>query len=506
MDTFICERCNKEFKTKHGYQKHITKKIPCEDNKKREYLVRGRTCNNCGKVFQRPNLLTKHIERCKGNDNHGNDTISNLNNIEVGEVVTVGGKFKCYFCELKFNDLILLERHCKLQCKCNNLYNNIYKFDSTKSGKHIFGTEKSGELYIVKNNFDVENVYKIGITENICKRISDYRCGTINEPALMYYFPCKDIKVCDKIMKGNLLKLKVKREIYKGDLVEINKILEESLKPVNGDEFYCFEPEFKEKDVDECIFCKRIFCSQKNLHNHTINCQQRGKQDQEKEDLMTKLIKEKEEQNIKMEDQNNKIKEIEKNLADKDKKMEEILATMKNMEKIIKNGTINNIQNAEKIQNNTLNNTVNNINIIAYGKEDLSHILETDYRRILNKGFKSVPAFVESVHFNKKKPENHNVYISNMRDNHALVYDGKEWQLQERDNVLQDMIDNKTEILHQKFDQIVNDLDEFTVRKFRRFLNESDDNAVINSIKKDLKLLLYNKRGIVEDTKNIERK
>ena len=44
--------------------------------------------------------------------------------------------------------------------------------------------------------------------------------------------------------------------------------------------------------------------------------------------------------------------------------------------------------------------------------------------------------------------------------------------------------------------------DEFTIRKFNRFLDQKDDDAIINSIKKDLKLMMYNKRKIVENTKN----
>jgi len=115
----------------------------------------------------------------------------------------------------------------------------------------------------------------------------------------------------------------------------------------------------------------------------------------------------------------------------------------KEITKLKDTNTSKNTQKADKIQNNTncnnnnnnkIQNIHNDIKIIAYGKEDLSHILDKDYKTILNKGFKSVPALMESIHFNLNKPENHNIYISNMRDNHVLIYDGNEWQLRERDN------------------------------------------------------------------------
>ena len=91
-----------------------------------------------------------------------------------------------------------------------------------------------------------------------------------------------------------------------------------------------------------------------------------------------------------------------------------------------------------------------------------------------------------------------------MRDNYVLIYDGKDWQLRERENILQEMVDNKTDILNNKFDELVDNLDEPTVRKFRRFLDQKDEDAVANSIKKDLRLLLYNKRKVVGNPKGIE--
>jgi hypothetical protein len=46
-------------------------------------------------------------------------------------------------------------------------------------------------------------------------------------------------------------------------------------------------------------------------------------------------------------------------------------------------------------------------------------------------------------------------------------------------------------------------LSEYTVRKFQRFLNESDDNEVISNIKNDLKLVLYNNKKIPEKTRQL---
>jgi hypothetical protein len=123
------------------------------------------------------------------------------------------------------------------------------------------------------------------------------------------------------------------------------------------------------------------------------------------------------------------------------------------------------------------------------------------FKKIIHKGFKSVPYLVEQMHFNKDKPEYHNVYISNMRDNYVLVYDGNKWNLAERDTIINDMMDAKSYILSDKFDELMDGLEEYTKVKFQRFLDESDTSVVKDQIKSDIKLLLYNSKQIPENTK-----
>lgn len=151
----------------------------------------------------------------------------------------------------------------------------------------------------------------------------------------------------------------------------------------------------------------------------------------------------------------------------------------------------NNTQNIININNKQKNIQINNNNIklLAFGKENINHIVEELYKKILNKGFKSVPTLVEQVHFNINIPENHNIYISNIRSKYVLVYDGNYWKLKERDDVLQQLMEEKTEILSDKFDELITILDQITIKKFRRFLNNRDENNVMLGIKNDLKLL-----------------
>jgi hypothetical protein len=256
------------------------------------------------------------------------------------------------------------------------------------------------------------------------------------------------------------------------------------------------------KSERQCQYCKKIFSRVSSLDRHLKGrCKVKKQQDNQKEDLLQKLINEMKEMKEKMEtleNENKEYREYKQSIS----KQQNINQTNIGQQNI----TQANIGNQFN-QFNHLNqlNQQNNINIklLAFGKEDISHITDEVYKRVLNKGFKSVPNFVEHVHFNRNKPENHNIYISNIRTNYVLVYDGEDWKLKEKDDALQQLIDEKTETLSNKFDVLIDKLDEHTIRKFRRFLDQRDENEVISNIKNDLKLLLYNNRRIPERTKEL---
>src|SRR5690606_35155394 len=74
--------------------------------------------------------------------------------------------------------------------------------------------------------------------------------------------------------------------------------------------------------------------------------------------------------------------------------------------------------------NNTTNNTnnTNNINVINYITVNLTPYNDSNMKGMqqylenaIRKSFLSVPTLIESVHFNDKYPENHNICITNKR-------------------------------------------------------------------------------------------
>ncbi len=54
-------------------------------------------------------------------------------------------------------------------------------------------------------------------------------------------------------------------------------------------------------------------------------------------------------------------------------------------------------------------------------------------KKILNKGFLSIPEYIKNLHFDKKIPANHNVYLPNWRDKtKILVYNENDWNLEDK--------------------------------------------------------------------------
>jgi hypothetical protein len=186
------------------------------------------------------------------------------------------------------------------------------------------------------------------------------------------------------------------------------------------------------------------------------------------------------------------ILQISTTTADQDVKILSLEKKIAELETMIKQG-INPISN---ITIGNVNNTiVQNFFIInKYGHEDLSYITEKQKLNNIKKIYMSVPSFILLKHFNKDHPENSNVYISNLKNPYALIYNGTTWVVTDRNKLLQEMYDdNYCEVIH-NYKEMKAQLDEKTIEGFTKFLNDQDDDKLITKLKNDIKLILYNNR------------
>lgn len=167
-----------------------------------------------------------------------------------------------------------------------------------------------------------------------------------------------------------------------------------------------------------------------------------------------------------------------------------------------------NVTNNNNIINS--NNQTVNIQLVAFGKEDRTRLTNKEILKILNKGFYSVPELLKAIHFDKSKPENHNVYISNDRSNVAHTFDGEQWNSVDRAETIRNLFDDGRNFLLAKaeeFNEIdppISDRAKKMVLKFERFDNDIDEyplkkKEIMNAIKN----LLYNSKNIPLETQKL---
>ena len=231
-----------------------------------------------------------------------------------------------------------------------------------------------------------------------------------------------------------------------------------------------------EKTMNTCKYCNRAFSNKYILKRHiNYRCKVIKSIYRNKEELYQKLL--------------SKMKTME----EQNKKLTNKLIVITNMDNSI---NINNNKNS--------NNTINNINLVVFGNEDMESIGIDQIKKILNKGFMSVPQLTSEIHFNKNLPQFHNVYISNNRDKYAMVFNGSNWNLQEKQPIIDQLIEDKQDFLLEKYEELKDELPESTIRKFDRYIEQHMDNEVIEQNKKNIQLILYNCRDIPLKTKNLK--
>lgn len=245
----------------------------------------------------------------------------------------------------------------------------------------------------------------------------------------------------------------------------------------------------KTVDTNLCPECNMQFAHKSSLYKHIRERCPVIKRNTEISELKNKLEETVQLLNTQLELQKIKDKQID-SIEKEYKKMRKNIVNNKVINKMINNGIINNMINIQ-----------NNIKLQPFGKEDLSYITEEVYKKILSKGFQSVPLMVETVHYNEKNPQNHNIYISNIKDPYVLYFDGDKWKIGDRKNVIDDIFDRNKYILENKYDDICDQIKSNFRERFNRFLDNSDP-EVEKNIKNDIKMIMYNNRNLVQTTRN----
>jgi len=135
-------------------------------------------------------------------------------------------------------------------------------------------------------------------------------------------------------------------------------------------------------------------------------------------------------------------------------------------------------------------------------EEDLSFISDSKLRDIMSKGFDGIKYIIEYVHFNKNKPEFHNIYLSSLRENYVSIYDGNTWLVEDKKKAMEKLIDNKVLFLEEKYEELEDTLSKSTKTKFERVLDLNQEKVQRTKITNEIRYILFNKKDMVIAMKN----
>jgi hypothetical protein len=290
------------------------------------------------------------------------------------------------------------------------------------------------------------------------------RCGFIAKTKQKYVKHLSRRNLCEPIVAD--ISLKIEYEKYNIKLPK-EKIL-------------------KQNTIFKCEHCEKVLSTNQILQQHIERC---------------KLKKQMDEENNKQNNEQNKSK----NLEDEIKYLKEQLEEQKKMVDMLmkKSGTTNYDNSINSINNNNIN---FNVQLIAYDKT--THKLsDRDIIDCMRKTNMCIPQLVEKIHLNSKAPQNHNIYISNFRDNHVMIYDGQKWNLTDNKHIIDELIQDKHDMLEEKLDEWINAKKHpEAISRFKKYLNSCENGVQMDNIKTRTKHLLYNNKNmIVSYSKSINK-
>ena len=146
-----------------------------------------------------------------------------------------------------------------------------------------------------------------------------------------------------------------------------------------------------------------------------------------------------------------------------------------------------------------------NITLVAHGKENMSILTKKEIFSILNRGYNAPKALIEYLNFNPLFPQYHNKYIPSMKDTTVSVLGDAGWELRDRDSVTEETLGKTLDYIREVYQQYksLSNTKKKALCQVSKLKETDKEDDVIKAQKKEIKLLMYNKRGIVQKTKKI---
>jgi hypothetical protein len=269
----------------------------------------------------------------------------------------------------------------------------------------------------------------------------------------------------------------------------------------------------------ECAYCGKKYSNKSNVIFHIKNnCKKVKEIEDAKYKIFLKLKEEElarlkfkementkiqilEEENKKMKQETQKMKQKTDQLEKAFTKLQKELKRSTSCKNTISKSNINSNINSNNNNNNVLNQQ--NIVLVGYKKEDMENIDQNEILAIMKRGFQAPVELTRAVHFNPKYPEYHNIFIPKINEKYGMIYMDGNWKIIDKNELVEDIYENKRDFIIQNLDKFIEQLDEFKKKSLKRWLNTDDDDISIKNTKNDIKMLLYNNRKMAMEKKKI---
>ena len=147
------------------------------------------------------------------------------------------------------------------------------------------------------------------------------------------------------------------------------------------------------------------------------------------------------------------------------------------------------------------------LNLNSYKNTDHSHLTDQDYLECIRKGNMGIPYLIEKIHFNPSKPENHNIFINNIKSDYIKMYDDGRWKTALQYETVNMMVQDKANLVEDKIEEWYDNNHIYSrdnykeiLNKFPRFLNRLTDSKYVGrKVEQESKLILFNKKDLVLD-------
>ncbi len=210
----------------------------------------------------------------------------------------------------------------------------------------------------------------------------------------------------------------------------------------------------------ECKKCNKKFKYKQGRWKHEQTCKGIIETNLKEENELLKNTVKKQSEELKQ--QSDEIKEVKSMLLDLMNKNCKV--HHKTLQKINKqlnnNGTIN-------------NGTIINNTFVKFGNLSYDGLLTDQQQRdILNKQYLSLEESIKQIHFNKNLPEYNNVYITNMKDDIAYIFNGVKFISIRKNDMLTQLINMHIDEINFSFEKNKGKLKEKYVERLEKFLSD----------------------------------